>query len=551
MKRLFVLFLSGLSLSMFAQSNLSTAVSNLVQSQSSENQTSKSGSDEQADFGLRERILKALTVPKWDTIPSSYISAMESYKPTPGDIYQLTISSFDNGDASVKTVPFQLDTDYCFDLPVIGLFSVKGMDLFTLQKTVTHRLKTVLPVATVDFRLLTPALFDVFIYGKVPSPGKQIMNSTFHLVDSIAMVGGLTPTGSYRKVKVTGADGTERYFDISKYYTNADFSVNPNINPNDVIQILQADILVYASNALLYPGTYELIEGETIDAVIQQSGGFAGDENFIKASVLRKSGSTTETILVEAESFSEFKLQDKDIINFIPESLQYDPVIIDGAINIGSAPVSSQIADRAGLNEANLSGVTASLGTNRLYIPYKKGLTILGALDMAGGPTTVAKMEQAFILKKGSLEKTPLPNLKELWQTRNAELDVILEPGDKVIIPFEEVFVYVAGEVNDPKAIPYISSFALLDYVKLAGGFTLNANYKKYYLLDLEGKRIEVPKDYAVSPGDIIYIERNFAQLSNQAFKDVLIYTSFASSLVATASSIMSLAINIRNWQRN
>ena len=105
---------------MFAQSNLSTAVSNLVQSQSSENQTSKSSSDEQADFGLRERILRALTVPKWDTIPSSYISAMESYKPTPGDIYQLTISSFDNGDASVKTVPFQLDTDYCFDLPVIG-----------------------------------------------------------------------------------------------------------------------------------------------------------------------------------------------------------------------------------------------------------------------------------------------------------------------------------------------------------------------------------------------------------------------------------------------
>ena len=141
--------------------------------------------------------------------------------------------------------------------------------------------------------------------------------------------------------------------------------------------------------------------------------------------------------------------------------------------------------------------------------------------------------------------------MKELWQTRNAELDVILEPGDKVIIPFEEAFVYVAGEVNDPKAIPFISSFALLDYVKLAGGFTLNANYKKYYLLDLEGKRIEVPKDYTVSPGDIIYIERNFAQLSNQAFKDVLIYTSFASSLVATASSIMSLAINIRNWQRN
>ena len=74
---------------------------------------------------------------------------------------------------------------------------------------------------------------------------------------------------------------------------------------------------------------------------------------------------------------------------------------------------------------------------------------------------------------------------------------------------------------------------------------------RRFYTLNENGKRVEIPKDYIVAPGDIIYIEKNFAQLSNQAFKDVLVYTGFVGSLVATASSIMSLAINVRNWQRN
>ena len=553
MKRLFILFLSALPLSLPAQIT-NMAVSSTSRIQVEEGRAEQEESTDSTDFGMRERIFKSLTTPNWDQLPSSYISALQSYIPTPGDIYQLTISSFStsSGNATVQMLPFQLDLNYCFDLPIVGITNVKNMDLFTLQKTITHRLKSVLPVSTVDFRLLTPALFDIFIYGKVAAPGKQRINSTFSLIDTISMAGGLTPTGSYRRVKITHENGTENYYDISKYYMEADLSVNPNMQPNDIIQILPAEILVFASNGLLYPGTYELIKGETIETVILFSGGFSGDSEYNQASVIRKRGLETDSILVQREDFGNFQLKNSDIINFIASSVQYDPIIVDGAIlnNSSNLIAGQNINVMSQFNESS-SEMLFSNSNNRLYIPYSKGISVLTALDMAGGPTPTAKLENAFLLKKGSLTKTPLPKLKELWQTRNADFDIILDPGDRLIIPFEEMFVYVAGEVNDPKAIPFISSFALLDYVKVAGGFTLDANFKKYYLLDLEGKRIEVPKDYTVSPGDIIYIERNFAQLSNQAFKDVLIYTSFASSLVATASSIMSLAINIRNWQRN
>lgn len=522
-------------------------------SSSSSAQTSGSDSfvsSKSTDFGLRSEILKKLSTPTQNlaSIPQSYVSALLSYKPTPGDIYALTVSVFANSVLSAETLYFQLDSDYCFDLPILGKTSVKGMDLFTLQKTVTDKLKTVLPVTTADFRIMTPALFDVFVYGGVMAPGKQRMNSTFSLIDAIAMAGGLRPTGSYRQIIIRKQDGSSKKYDISKYFTEADFDSNPLLSPNDTVQILSADIIVSTNEFLNYGGSYELIEGETIADVLQLGGGIKSDVECYSASVVRQIKASTQTFQVPASEFTSFVLKNNDIVNFIPNSAIYDPVTIDGAIFGSSLGSSIQSAQALTLSEShNLSVISKP---QRITLPYSEGLSVLAALDLSGGPTPMALLENAFILKKGSLSKTPC-NIKTLWQTRNSDLDIELEPGDRLVIPMEQLVVFVGGEVNNPNAVPYNTAYTVFDYVKLAGGYTVQADMRRFYTLNENGKRVEIPKDYIVAPGDIIYIEKNFAQLSNQAFKDVLVYTGFVGSLVATASSIMSLAINVRNWQRN
>lgn len=507
-------------------------------------------SSKSSDFGLRSEILKKLSTPTQNltSIPQSYVSALLSYNPTPGDIYALTVSVFNNSILSAETLYFQLDSDYCFDLPILGRSSVKGMDLFTLQKTVTDKLKTVLPVTTADFRLMTPALFDVFIYGGVMVPGKQRLNSTFSLIDAIAMAGGLRPTGSYRQILVRKPDGSLKKYDISKYFTEADFDSNPLLSPNDTIQILSADIIVSTNEFLNYGGSYELVEGETIADILQLGGGIKSDIECNSASVIRQIKDLTKTFQVPASEFSSFALKNNDIINFIPNSSVYDPVIVDGAIFGSTRGTSVQSSQSLALSELNSMSLITK--PQRITIPYSEGISVLAALDLSGGPTPMAQLENAFILKKGSLNKIPC-NIKDLWQTRNLDLDIELNPGDRLVIPMEQLVVFVGGEVNSPNAIQYNTAYSVFDYVKLAGGYTAEADMRRFYTLNSSGKRIEIPKDYIVSPGDIIYIEKNFAQLSNQAFKDVLVYTGFVSSLVATASSIMSLAINVRNWQRN
>ena len=402
-------------------------------SSSSSAQTSGSDSlvsSKSSDFGLRSEILKKLSTPTQNlaSIPQSYVSALLSYKPTPGDIYALTVSVFANSVLSAETLYFQLDSDYCFDLPILGKTNVKGMDLFTLQKTVTDKLKTVLPVTTADFRLMTPALFDVFVYGGVMAPGKQRMNSTFSLIDAIAMAGGLRPTGSYRQIIIRKQDGSSKKYDISKYFTEADFDSNPLLSPNDTVQILSADIIVSTNEFLNYGGSYELIEGETIADVLQLGGGIKSDVECYSASVVRQIKASTQTFQVPASEFTSFVLKNNDIVNFIPNSAIYDPVIIDGAIFGSSWGSSIQSAQTLALSEShNLSVITKP---QRITLPYSEGLSVLAALDLSGGPTPMALLENAFILKKGSLSKTPC-NIKALWQTRNSDLDIELEPGAK------------------------------------------------------------------------------------------------------------------------
>lgn len=533
-------------LTVSAQESSTAASSASVTAATSESLVSAKSSD----FGLRSEILKKLSTPTQNlaSIPQSYVSALLSYQPTPGDIYALAVSTFTNSTLSAETLYFQLDSEYCFDLPILGKTSVKGMDLFTLQKTVTNKLKTVLPVTTADFRLMTPALFDVFVYGGVVAPGKQRMNSTFSLIDAIALAGGLRPTGSYRKIVIRKPDGSVKSYDISKYFTEADFECNPLLSPNDTIQILSADIIVSTNEYLNYGGSYELVEGETIADVIQLGGGIKSEIECTSASVVRQIKATTQTFQVPDSEFATFALKNNDIINFIPNSAVYDPIIVDGAVFGSSWGTTVQSSQSIALSELNnMSLVTKP---QRITIPYSEGLSVLAALDLAGGPTPMALLENAFILKKGSLNKIS-HNIKTLWQTRDTELDIILEPGDRLVIPMEQLVVFVGGEVNNPNAIQYNTAYSVFDYVKLAGGYTPEADMRRFYTLNQDGKRVAIPKDYVVSPGDIIYIEKNFAQLSNQAFKDVLVYTGFVSSLVATASSIMSLAINVRNWQRN
>lgn len=63
-------------------------------------------------------------------------------------------------------------------------------------------------------------------------------------------------------------------------------------------------------------------------------------------------------------------------------------------------------------------------------------MTVLQALTSSGGPTPYAKTSRMYVLRKESGSQVKLAfNYKEVVKGRNAEQNVVLKPGDTVVVP--------------------------------------------------------------------------------------------------------------------
>ena len=79
-------------------------------------------------------------------------------------------------------------------------------------------------------------------------------------------------------------------------------------------------------------------------------------------------------------------------------------------------------------------------------------LTLLDVLDQLGGPTPLAEWDRSYVQRESGNKIAVM--LRQLWNERDLQFDIQLEPGDLVVVPIKALRVYVAGEVSDAGAVP-------------------------------------------------------------------------------------------------
>jgi polysaccharide export outer membrane protein len=63
-------------------------------------------------------------------------------------------------------------------------------------------------------------------------------------------------------------------------------------------------------------------------------------------------------------------------------------------------------------------------------------MTAMDAISSAGGFTPFAKRTKIYILRKENGKMTTIPfNYKEVLRNRRTEEDVVLKPGDRIVVP--------------------------------------------------------------------------------------------------------------------
>jgi protein involved in polysaccharide export with SLBB domain len=120
---------------------------------------------------------------------------------------------------------------------------------------------------------------------------------------------------------------------------------------------------------------------------------------------------------------------------------------------------------------------------------------LLNALSLAGGPTPAADLHRVILTRAGQTTKEVI-DLQELLTRGNqdsAAANLVLHPGDTLVLTASEQKYYVLGEVNKAEAYPLKPSDHLLDAITTAGGTTHEADLAQVVLIRKD------PKGQAVS----------------------------------------------------
>jgi protein involved in polysaccharide export with SLBB domain len=280
----------------------------------------------------------------------------------------------------------------------------------------------------------------VTVEGVVRKPGRYPLSEGMKLSDLVYEAGGLKTQAYQERAQlvrtqiVDGANAQFAYIDVDLRAALAMNSVNdPLLTRGDDLLIQEASNWhlpwrATVEGEVLRPGPYPIAEGERLSTVLTQSGGFKTDA-FPKGAVfIRQSVKTLQQRELDA---ARGRLQ-KDV--------------------------------------AKLSLVPADTGKTQ---PTADALTaIQNALNQTASTEAVGRIAI---------------HLTSLDQLPNSSSDVMLENGDRLIIPAQPVSVQVLGEVYNPNSIVYQPGLTVADYLSRAGGPTNEGDPDHLYVVQANG----------------------------------------------------------------
>lgn len=465
---------------------------------------------------------------------------IDSYQPTPGDVYTLAINYGINvntgASAQTEYVQLILAGDYTLEVPYIGPVNVRTLSYDELRSEITRRVRERSFAQFVSLNLTAPAVFDVLIWGGVQNPGYHTVSSLARLSDTLAVAGGRVDAGTLRKVELTRGDSTTVH-DLVSYAARGSDGENPFIRPGDRIRVPLAELAVDLNGAVARPGPIEALDGETVGDLIELAGGLLPTAQLDEAVVTRIGADNRYAILdLDDVDLTTLPARPGDVVTIPSSTTTTELVQIEGAIYTSPAE----------------EGSPRSVPTQPilLEVPYTPGLTVLGLLERFGGPTPFAETERSFIIRAGSGERSPIPDLGELWESRQWDRDIALSPGDRLVIPMMRLVVSVGGQVNSPGGFTFTSGYNVGDYLELAGGIVeQDGSRNRIFFAESDGTRTRVDLETAVSPGTNIYVARSGWAESKLFFSNFFTVTGWITGIVGVGTVVVEfIQLFIPGW---
>ena len=212
---------------------------------------------------------------------------------------------------------------------------------------------------------------------------------------------------------------------------------------------------------VLYPGTYTIKKGDTLSSLVTRAGGYT-DHAYLKGAVLTR------------ESVRQIQQQR---INEMADRLERE--------------LYSKASSEAG---TSLSAGDAQIVEKETAMKGKLLAKLRGAKAQG---RIVIRMEEPEILK-GSV------------------YDIELEEGDTLTIPRQPWTVQVIGSVLNSSSFIHEPKQTPGHYIRMAGGYAINADAKRIYVIRADGSAVKAAKDkVSIEPGDTVVVPEKIQITSN------------------------------------
>lgn len=417
------------------------------------------------------------------SITPQAIEAMSNpnYLVTSGDVYELTYL------AGSHPVIYKIVADNTYTIRVSNLstINVKGLTFSQLKKQVENIVIKNYPMSGVQFILISPGIFNVYVKGEVKE-AFHIKTTALTNLSSI-LNDTLTPYSSTRDIEIISSSGKKREFDLFKAMRYGDFSQNPFLRPGDTVNVKRLKRKVTISGCVERPGTYQLLDGENIQELIETYGGGLKEfANNSKITITSHSKSPdfplgNSFVLTAKEDIDSYQIKNFDEV-YIEDSFKLKNIIyFEGAIeNNEKQPICA---------------VLFNTGDDLVSV-VRKNRTLFSSLS---------DVKNAYLIRKN---KKIFENFDKIFYDINYDEKIILEAEDRIIVPSLQQIVTVAGAVINPGSYPYVPGKTYEYYIAVAGGFNTSQNdLSKVVIKNSLGKKL-AKTDY-ILPDSIITAKTN------------------------------------------
>lgn len=394
-------------------------------------------------------------------------------------------------------------------IPQVGPIRVLGVPNRELNDVIENEVSRIYTNNVYIYTSLVAAQpVKVFVTGNVLKPGLYPGLSSDSILSYLDKAGGIDPLrGSFLDISLKRNGG-----EIVHVFNLYDFLISGDIKN---LQLHEGDVLVVGSRK--YVINFEgLIENPYQIEFTQQEIQLTEALDIVNPlpeathiSIERNTGVSREVEYMQLEEALKLNttLMAGDRVSFVADKNQLSIGVIVEGEHLGQTqyilPYGSSIADLIPLlTPSNLSNMS-SIRLYRKSLAAQQKLALVESLRslerqvLTARNDTIAEaqlrsQEAELILKFVARARNIQPLGQVVLSNNEAAQNIIIENGDRIVVPAQSNLVSINGEVLFPNATIYQDDLSALDYINMSGGYSQRSKDARVIIRKPNGVTLEL-----------------------------------------------------------